>query len=226
MRIVSLVPSVTETLSALERTPIAVTRFCERPDLLHVGGTKDPDVPAIVELAPDLVVVCDEENRKEDADALVSAGLRVHVVSIESVDDVPPAMDALATPVDVEAPSMSLPAALPVRLTAFVPIWRRPWMTMNASTYGSSVLERIGVRNVFVASDERYPEVTLEDAAAMKPDVVLAPTEPYPFTERFREELEAVAPVTFVDGQDLFWWGIRTQAALGRLLAQIESWPR
>jgi len=53
MRIVSLVPSVTETLSAWGRTPIACTRFCERPDLPHVGGTKDPDIGRIAELAPD-----------------------------------------------------------------------------------------------------------------------------------------------------------------------------
>ena len=70
MRVVSLVPSVTETLLAWQITPVAVTRFCEQPDLPHVGGTKDPDVAAIVELRPDLVVLCDEENRREDADAL------------------------------------------------------------------------------------------------------------------------------------------------------------
>ena len=50
--------------------PIGVTRFCEQPDLLAVGGTKDPDVERIVGLRPDLVVVNDEENRIEDVDAL------------------------------------------------------------------------------------------------------------------------------------------------------------
>ena len=92
MRVVSLVPSVTETLLAWGITPVAVTRFCEHPELVHVGGTKDPDVAAIVTLAPDLVVVNDEENRREDADALDAAGLDVHVVQIASVDDVAPAL--------------------------------------------------------------------------------------------------------------------------------------
>ncbi len=74
VRVVSLVPSATETLRALGVTPVACTRFCEQPDLETVGGTKDPQVDAIVALAPDLVVVNDEENRREDADALVAAG--------------------------------------------------------------------------------------------------------------------------------------------------------
>ena len=55
-RVVSLVPSITETLSSWDVTPVACTRFCERPDLPHVGGTKDPDIDDIVALAPDLVV--------------------------------------------------------------------------------------------------------------------------------------------------------------------------
>ena len=90
MRVVSLVPSVTESLLAWDVVPIAVTRFCEHPELPHVGGTKDPDVDRIVSLAPDLVVVNDEENRKEDFDALEAAGLAVHVVRVTRVEDVAP----------------------------------------------------------------------------------------------------------------------------------------
>ena len=75
MRVVSLVPSVTETLLAWGIEPVACTRFCEQPDLPHVGGTKDPDLASIIGLAPDLVVLDREENRKEDAEALASAGM-------------------------------------------------------------------------------------------------------------------------------------------------------
>ena len=76
MRIVSLVPSVTETLSAWDRAPVACTRFCERPDLERVGGTKNPDLERVVRLRPDLVVMDAEENRREDYDALVGAVIR------------------------------------------------------------------------------------------------------------------------------------------------------
>src|SRR5438105_15857085 len=87
LRVVSLVPSVSETLLAWGVTPIAVTRFCKQPSLPAVGGTKNPDVDAIVAFAPELVVLCEKENRVEDADAHGRAGLALHVVRVHSVDD-------------------------------------------------------------------------------------------------------------------------------------------
>jgi ABC-type Fe3+-hydroxamate transport system substrate-binding protein len=225
---VSLVPSVTETLLAWGVTPVACTRFCEQPDLPHVGGTKDPDVPAIAALRPDLVVMCVEENRREDADALAEAGLTVASLSIDAVADVGPALRMLAGLVGVSGDAAAIAdepdgpaAAPPPRLSAFVPIWKRPWMTLSGGTYGSSLLAAAGVANVFADAAERYPTVTLEEAAARRPDVVLAPSEPYPFRERHVPVLQEVAPVVLVDGQDLFWWGVRTPAALARLRAQL-----
>ena len=218
-RVVSLVPSLTETLLAWDVEPVACTRFCEQPHLRHVGGTKDPDVEAVVGLAPDLVVVNAEENRREDFEALVAAGLDVHVVRIGSVTDVGPALAELASRVGVDAPAVELPPARPPVVRVFVPIWKRPWMSIGPDTYGSSLLAHVGAVNV--VADARYPELTLEDAATLAPDLVLAPSEPYPFGERHREQLEAVAPVVLVDGQDLFWWGARTPAAARRLAAHL-----
>jgi ABC-type Fe3+-hydroxamate transport system substrate-binding protein len=218
VRIVSLVPSATETLLAWGIVPVAVTRFCEHPELPQVGGTKDPDVAAILALTPDLVVLCEEENRIEDATALASGGVRTHVVRIDGLDDVAPQLSALAAAVGVaQPPAWSPPSPRPVRARAFVPIWRRPWMTMSGRCYGSSMLASLGVENVTAASAERYPEVTLDHVRELHPDVVIAPSEPYPFGERQRGELETVAPVVFVDGQDLFWWGTRTPHAWARL---------
>lgn len=245
-RVVSLVPSVTETLLAWGVTPVAVTRFCEQPALVHVGGTKDPDVAAIAALRPDVVVVDTEENRREDADALAAAGLEVYATSVRSVADVGPQLAALAVRLEV-SPDPSLmgvvvadasgpddvrpgssgnggaasmarsPRSPVVRRRAFIPIWRSPWMTIGADTYGSSVLAAIGIDNVFAGSGAAYPEVALDEVAALAPDVVVAPSEPYPFGPRHVAELSAVAPVILVDGQDLFWWGVRTPAAITRL---------
>jgi ABC-type Fe3+-hydroxamate transport system substrate-binding protein len=224
-RVVSLVPSVTETLLAWGVVPVACTRFCEQPDIAHVGGTKDPDVAAIAALEPDLVVLCEEENRREDAAALATAGLVTVTLSVESVDDVAPLVKMLAALVGAPEPAAAQLPDAPARaaLRAFVPIWRRPWMTLSGATYGSSLLARAGIANVFADADDRYPEVTLEDAAARTPDVVLAPSEPYPFAERHAPELERVAPVRLVDGRDLFWWGVRTPAALERLRARLAD---
>jgi ABC-type Fe3+-hydroxamate transport system substrate-binding protein len=232
-RVVSLVPSITETLVAWGRPPIACTRFCEQPDLPHVGGTKDPAIAEIVALAPDVVVMCEEENRREDAAALNRAGVATAALAIDGLADVAPGLRALAAVVGVEPGAIAgLPGTgevaapsegSPARARAFVPIWRRPWMSLSGGTYGSSLLAALGVANVFAGAGRRYPEVTLDEARAARPDVVLAPSEPYPFRERHVEELSSVAPVVLVDGQDLFWWGARTPDALTRLAAALAG---
>jgi ABC-type Fe3+-hydroxamate transport system substrate-binding protein len=233
-RIVSLVPSVTETLLAWGITPVACTRFCEQPDLPHVGGTKDPDVAAIVDLAPDLVVMCVEENRREDADALADAGVVTASLSIDGLGDLADALRMLAGLLEVgDAPAVEegvaaveqVAAGPPpeARLRAFVPIWKRPWMTLSGGTYGSSLLAALGVANVFADAGDRYPTVSLDDVRERAPDVVLAPSEPYPFADRHVPLFADVAPVVLVDGQDLFWWGARTPAAASRLRAQLAQ---
>jgi hypothetical protein len=90
-------------------------------------------------------------------------------------------------------------------------------MTVNCDTYAGSLLSAVGLANVFADAAERYPSVDLVEAAHRGADIVLAPSEPYAFTERHRHELETVAPVVFVDGRDLFWWGARSAQALQRL---------
>jgi ABC-type Fe3+-hydroxamate transport system substrate-binding protein len=226
-RVVSLVPSITETLLAWGIEPVACTRFCEQPSLVQVGGTKDPDIDAIGRLAPDLVVVNDEENRREDAAALESAGLAVHSCSPRSAADVEGALTDLAAVVGAdpgpEARGGPIPQLSSLGLRAFVPIWRRPWMSLAGDTYGSSLLEAIGVTNVLADSGDRYPEVDLDAVIALAPDVVLAPSEPYAFRPAHLDELAVVAPVVAIDGQDLFWWGVRTPAALHRLHRAITA---
>jgi ABC-type Fe3+-hydroxamate transport system substrate-binding protein len=237
VRVVSLVPSVTETLLALGVTPVACTRFCEQLGLATVGGTKDPSVSEIIALRPDLVVVNDEENRLEDVEALREAGLALHDMSPRSVEETGPAVAVLAGVVGVKAPEPfsvegweawldSVGARRGDGRRAFVPVWRRPWMSMSADTYGSSLLELLGWSNIYAGDPERYPEVTLEDVAAREPDAVLLPSEPYPFKERHVPEVTDAVPgaqVLLVDGQDLFWWGIRTPAAVERLAAALSG---
>jgi ABC-type Fe3+-hydroxamate transport system substrate-binding protein len=180
-----------------------------------VGGTKDPNIARIAELRPDLVVMDAEENRRVDHDALVGCGIDVLALRVRSLEDVNPSMAGLADRVHANWETLEIGEASPVTVSAFIPIWRRPWMALGAPTYGSSLLWHLGVRNVF--DDGPYPQIELSDAAQRHPDVVLAPSEPYSFTARQLPELERVAPTTFVDGKDLFWWGVRTRGALQRL---------
>ena len=177
-RVVSLVPSSTETLLALGAEVVACTRFCEQPDLLHVGGTKTPDLDAIVELRPDVVVMDREENRLEDHDALVAAGLDVFVSDVRSVDAAIALVGELVT----------------------------------------------GTDPVSGDAADRYPTVELDEVAALSPDLVLVPSEPYAFTDGHVAELGEAFPrsrILRVDGQDLFWWGARTPHAIERLAAAL-----
>jgi ABC-type Fe3+-hydroxamate transport system substrate-binding protein len=232
MRIVSLVPSSTETLLALGAEVIACTRFCEQPDLRHVGGTKNPDLDAIVALRPDVVVMDREENRIEDHDALVEAGVRVFVSDVRTVDDaialvgdlteLTHAPDDTYTTCQAHRARRSLTGL--ERRTAFVPIWRRPWMSIAGGTYGASLLGLLGIDVVTADLADPYPTVELDDIAALRPDLVLVPSEPYAFTQQHLDELAVAMPsarVVRIDGQDLFWWGARTPGAIERLAVTL-----
>jgi ABC-type Fe3+-hydroxamate transport system substrate-binding protein len=226
-RVVSLVPSATETLVALGVTPVACTRFCDLPGARTVGGTKNVDVDAVVALEPDLVVVNDEENRIEDAQALSARGLELHSMSPRSVQDVGAAVEQLAAAVGVPAPDpfnrwegWVARTRVPLHIRAFVPIWRRPWMSLATDTYGSSLLAHCGIVNVCGAAADRYPEVSPAEVARLDPAVVILPSEPYAFAARHADELHKAlpgVPTIFADGRDLFWWGIRTPGAATRL---------
>ena len=202
---------------------MACTRFCEQPGLVHVGGTKNPDVAAIRALAPDLVVLDREENRREDYEALVAVGVACHVTDVHDVAGLADELRALARAVGRGEPDVwSPPPPPPVSHRAFVPIWRRPWMSISEDTYGGALLRCCGVELVTATAPERYPVVELDEVRAREPDVVLLPSEPYRFTSEHESEL-AVAlpgvPIVRVDGQDLFWWGVGTPGAYERLRA-------
>ena len=220
-RIISLVPSSTETLLALGAEVVACSKYCEQPDFVQVGGTKNPDIAAIVALAPDLVVLDREENRIEDHDALVAAGLAVFVSDVTDLDSAFSVVAELAQVASVKKVESArhFPPFSGARRTAFVPIWRRPWMTIGAAAYGASLLDALGV-DVIVLGDHAYPTVELADVTAACPDLVLVPSEPYEFSDEHIVEIAEAIPaatVVRIDGQDLFWWGSRTPGALSRL---------
>jgi ABC-type Fe3+-hydroxamate transport system substrate-binding protein len=221
-RVISLVPSVTETLLSWNVTPLACTRFCEQASIQSVGGTKDPKLDTIIQLAPDLVVMEREENLREHYEELTAEGIRVHVMHVDSLTGLSSELKSLATAVGVTPQVMNFGEAAELRVRAFVPIWRKPWMALGRPTYAASLLAHLGI--MVVPFDEGpYPTVTLESVKTLRPDVILAPTEPYKFTKRQLPELEPVAPVRFIDGQDLFWWGTRTPEAIERLTAALAD---
>ena len=226
MRIVSLVPSSTETLIHLGANVIACTRFCEQPHLGNVGGTKNPDISAIVALAPDVVILDQEENRQEDAAALKEAGLELFVSDVVTLADALELIQDLATLIGGTPTPNVAPEVTPIGLSIFVPIWRRPWMSISGRTYGASVLNHLGCTLVTAEADDTYPEVQLDELSAWAPDVIAVPSEPYEFNDTHLVELQNSSPnstIVRVDGPDLFWWGSRTPSAITRLHDALDS---
>jgi ABC-type Fe3+-hydroxamate transport system substrate-binding protein len=245
-RIVCLVPSLTETLFAIGAGAdvVGVTRYCEEPaaavaPLPKLGGTKNPDLAAVRALAPDLVIMNAEENRREDFAALAAAGLTVFVTEPKTVMDGLRVIDTLGTITgrDAGATLASAQRASLDRIVDaggttrsvryFCPIWRKPWMAFNADTYAHDLLRTAGGENVCASGADRYPVVTLEQIAAAAPEVVLLPDEPYAFGEKDRAALAPLAAtpalrgghVYFVDGKALSWYGPRIADGVARFAA-------
>ncbi|MEV0221467.1 helical backbone metal receptor [Streptomyces sp. NPDC050704] len=223
MRVVSLVPSLTEAVAVSAPGVLAgATDWCSHPaglDVVRVGGTKNPDVERIVGLAPDLVIANEEENRAPDLTALREAGLEVLVTEVR---DVPQAFRELDRVVgacgvrgrpqwldEAEEAWLDPPRPSPsIRLRAAVPIWRRPWMLLGRDTFAGDVLARLGVDNAYAAHAERYPRVPIDELRAADLDLVVLPDEPYRFTrEDGPEAFPATMPVALVGGRHLTWYG-------------------
>ncbi|MFI0138394.1 helical backbone metal receptor [Streptomyces luteogriseus] len=220
MRVVSLVPSLTEAVAhSAPGALVGATDWCAHPpglDVVRVGGTKNPDTGRILSLAPDLVIANEEENRAPDLTALRAAGAEVLVTEIR---DVPQAFRELARVLDacgVTARPRWLDEAeqawstLPepgTRLTAVVPVWRRPWMVLGRDTFAGDVLALLGVDHVHATHPDRYPRVPLEELRASAPDVVVLPDEPYRFTADDGPEAFPGLPCALVSGRHLTWYG-------------------
>jgi len=235
-RVVSLVPSLTESVAVTAPgLLVGATDWCSHPadlDVARVGGTRNPDLDAVVALRPDLVLMNDEENRPPDIDALRAAGVAVWVTAPRTVPEALSSLRRMLAACRLGRPAWldeaeSVWSALPapgVRRRAFVPIWRRPWMSLGCDTFAGDVLARLGVDHVYADADDRYPRVTLDDARARRPDLVVLPDEPYAFAEK---DLDAFTgwetAVAFVSGRHLTWYGPSLVEAPSVLRRQLDE---
>lgn len=243
-RIVSLVPSLTEALFALglgERL-VGVTEWCVHPAdavaaLPRLGGTKNPDLPGILALAPDLVIANREENRPRDVRRLEEAGIPVWVTYPRTVREgaellrdlagLGAGAEAVARVVEpVEAALRTASArARGERRRVFCPIWKDPWMAVGSDTYADDLLRLCGGANVFANRPERrYPRVRDADIVAAAPEVVLLPDEPYAFAADDAAELAAMdlpaarsGRIHLIDGTLVSWYGPRIRRAIETL---------
>lgn len=250
-RIVSLVPSITETIYTFgaQDTVVGVTNFCVEPasalqTKTPVGGTKTLDVEAIKALEPDLIIANAEENREEDIRQLVRGGLTTFVTFPRTVaaainmmrqiaeitgtvDKASPILqEAEETLTEIKTESRTHP-----RPRVFCPIWRRPWMTIGSDTYMHDFISVCGGRNIFADRHDRYPRVELDEVARRMPEVILLPDEPYHFMPKHKEEFTTRAYVPavrdrriyVVEGKILCWYGPRIANGLRHINGLLQK---
>jgi ABC-type Fe3+-hydroxamate transport system substrate-binding protein len=218
-RVVSLVPSLTETLFDLGAGDdvIAITDFCIFPpdlDRPRIGGTKNPRIDEIRALAPDLVYVNLEENLERHAKAIEEFA-PVFVTEPKTVDDVATLVTTLGMIHDRNDRARELNEALAqerghlAEFTFAVPIWKKPWMWCGGDTYVSNLVESIGGSNL-LRDHVRYPTLDLEDVLALKPDIVFLPDEPYLFTADDAAAIAGARVIGPFPGHLFTWHGTRT----------------
>jgi ABC-type Fe3+-hydroxamate transport system substrate-binding protein len=223
MKIVSLVPSITETLfdfGLTSREIIGRTKFCIHPEdkiksVEIVGGTKNILIEKIKALNPDLIIANKEENVKEQVEALQSY-FNVWVTEIDNLEDNENFLSELGVRLNkpeiakywiekVKSALVETTVEFDLKYTYL--IWRNPYMTIGNDTFIQDVLAKFGIENAH-CEKKRYPEISIDEMKTS--DLILLSTEPYPFQEKHLEEMQHIFPKTsikIVDGEAFSWYG-------------------
>ncbi len=239
MRIVSLVPSLTELVCelGLAGSLFGRTGFCIHPEevvrgIPKVGGTKSVNLEKIRALGPTHVILNKDENLRETAEALAAFVPNLVVTHpLAPLDNLAlyrqfgaafdRAREAEALCARFQsAYDAAVGRRYPERRVLYL-IWKDPWMTVSRNTYISRTLGLFGMQTLPENMEARYPELdTLEMGGA---ELVLLSTEPYRFKESHRAELQArlKKPVYLIDGEMTSWYGSRAIHGL-RYLADFS----
>lgn len=234
VRIVSLVPSITELICALGLGPHLVGRtgFCVHPrttvqSIPKVGGTKDVDLKKIRALKPTHVIVNVDENRREVADALRSFVPNMIVTHptrpednislyrlLGAIFDRADAAERLANEFSTALKDCRKAAQGFATEVVLYLIWRDPWMTVSADTYVAQTLALVGWQSLPIASSLRYPTLDLDESTIAQAERILLSSEPYRFTKHHVAELSRHPaihgkPVALIDGEMTSWYGNR-----------------
>lgn len=234
MKVISLVPSITEALFDLgltEKEIIGRTKFCIHPaekvkNVEIIGGTKNLNIEKIRSLHPDLILANKEENVKEQVESLMN-DFKVTVYNTETIEDNYYLVKNLGLLFNKEERAQTFnlkiydvlnQAKINSKVKAAYLIWKNPYMTVGSDTFIHNVLSEIGFENIF-KNQTRYPEIKAEDLA--EADVIMLSSEPFPFKEKHIAELKEVYPqkkIMIVDGEAFSWYGTH--------IAKCESYFR
>ena len=224
-RIISLVPSVTETLFSLglEERIIGRTNYCVHPEgqvksIKSIGGPKNVDYAAVDSLKPDLIIADKEENTKKIVDEL-SSRYPVYLSVVENYDDALKTIKDIGVITDTVNKAEEMVNQINQKfegmnifnsLKAAYLIWKNPYMAAGSRTFINSILGRLGFVNPFTGFEGRYPVIELEDIKRFNTDVIFLASEPFAFGiehKRELEELNAAKKVILIDGEMFCWPG-------------------
>ncbi|MGC5744260.1 ABC transporter substrate-binding protein [Chryseobacterium sp. NFX27] len=245
MKVVSLVPSITEALFDLgltENEVIGRTKFCIHPEnkvknVPVIGGTKNINIDKIRALQPDLILANKEENTKEQVEALMN-DFKVIVTNVETIEDNYYLLKTLGNLFNKEERAQQFnlkiyevveQAKLDSTVKAAYLIWKNPYMTIGSDTFIHRILSEIGFENIF-KNRTRYPEIQMEELA--EADVIMLSSEPFPFKEKHIEEMKAFYPdkkIMIVDGEAFSWYGTHIAKCgdyFKEFLAEIHTMQR
>jgi ABC-type Fe3+-hydroxamate transport system substrate-binding protein len=223
MKVISLVPSITEALFDLglsENEVIGRTKFCIHPEekvknVEIIGGTKNLNLEKIKSLKPDLILANKEENIKEQVEILMK-DFKVIVYNTETIEDNYYLVKNLGLLFNKEERAQIFnlkiyevlnQAKINSKIKAAYLIWKNPYMTVGSDTFIHNILSEIGFENIF-KNQTRYPEIQVEDLA--ETDVIMLSSEPFPFKEKHIAELSEFYPdkkIMIVDGEAFSWYG-------------------
>lgn len=223
MNIISLVPSITETLfdfGLTDHEVIGRTKFCIHPKELVknveiIGGTKNLNISKIKSLSPDLIIANKEENDKAQVEELMK-DFKVWVTDIETLEDNQNFLTKLGILLNKEKIAQNfnqkinsifnLKKTTDPKKVAYL-IWKNPYMTVGSDTFIHEIIEKLGFENLF-KNEKRYPEISLDQM--QEADVIFLSTEPFPFQQKHVEELHNELPgkkIIVVDGEAFSWYG-------------------
>lgn len=189
-RVFSALPSLTESVAALDpEVLVARTRFDRAPALAHLpslGGTLRPNIEAMAQLRPDLVIVWMDGGQQSVAERVEALGIPVYRAEVLTVDDVRSHLRRLGVLVDREERAEVLVDSLDRALRevseavagkepvgVYFSVWHDPPQTTGPGTFIDEVIERAGGRNVFRDAAGSWPQISLEEVVRRDPDVLV-----------------------------------------------------
>jgi cobalamin transport system substrate-binding protein len=194
-RIVSLAPSVTETIYELGLQDLLVgdTDYCDYPPDAQkkpkVGGAINPSIEHIVALKPDLVLVAKSSNRLETVAALERLGIPSFATDAKNVADVISSTEKLSSLLgaadagaalarDLEKRLKDLQerlSKLPQRRVLFV-VWPEPLISIGKHTFVADALKLAGATSI-IDTESDWPQISLEEVVHSQPEfLVFAPS--------------------------------------------------